>query len=115
MRHVGLVGFVLSGLLLAGCSNLNKTQNGALLGAGTGAVAGQLIGGDTKGTLIGAGIGGVTGALAGDYMEKKEVQDRSQGYHQGYNQGYQQGYGSGQQAPMAYGGPQNEPPGDQRW
>jgi outer membrane lipoprotein SlyB len=81
-------------VLLTGCSNLNRTQQGALAGGAVGALAGQGFGGDTKSTLIGTGIGAATGALAGNYMEKKEDQSRQQGY----TQGYYQGYGSGQQS-----------------
>jgi|GEM_PF-2017689 len=52
-----------------GCSGLNRTQNGALIGAGAGAALGGAIGRDVEGALIGAGLGGVTGALIGDAME----------------------------------------------
>jgi YMGG-like Gly-zipper len=48
---------------VAGCTS---TQQGAVIGGGVGAVAGQLIGGDTASTLIGAGAGALAGALIGD-------------------------------------------------
>lgn len=88
-------------VLLAGCSGMTKTQQGALLGAGTGAAIGQLAGKDTKGTLIGAGVGGTLGALAGDHAEKEEMA-RSQAYNQGYQQGYSQGYGQPAETPRTY-------------
>ncbi|MBF0209992.1 MAG: OmpA family protein [Desulfamplus sp.] len=53
-----------------------KTQQGALVGAGVGAILGQVIGGNTKGTLIGAGIGAALGGIAGNqigaYMDSQE-------------------------------------------
>ncbi|MBF0229477.1 MAG: OmpA family protein [Desulfamplus sp.] len=53
-----------------------KTQQGALVGAGVGAILGQVIGGNTEGTLIGAGIGAALGGLAGNqigaYMDRQE-------------------------------------------
>ena len=38
-----------------------NTQKGAAIGAGLGAIAGQIIGGDTAATLIGAAVGGLVG------------------------------------------------------
>ncbi|MBN2429714.1 MAG: OmpA family protein [Deltaproteobacteria bacterium] len=57
-------------LAMIGCAQpQNKTQKGALYGAGIGAaggaVVGQAIGRDTKSTLIGAGLGALAGGLAG--------------------------------------------------
>ncbi len=99
------------GVALAGCSNLNKTQNGALIGGLAGAGIGQLAGGDTKSTLIGTGIGAAGGALAGNYAQGQD-QKRAQAYQQGYSSGYNQG----QVAPspqMSYN--QSAPPVDSRW
>lgn len=54
----------------------SKTKTGVLVGAGTGAVAGQAIGKSTEGTLIGAAIGAVVGGFAGNrigaYMDQQE-------------------------------------------
>ncbi len=100
MKFLSMIVAVAMLVVLAGCSGMTKTQKGAVLGAGTGALAGQLIGGDTTGTLIGAGVGGVAGALGGDYLEKKENQDRYVGYNQGYQQGYNQGYNAPTQPPQ---------------
>ncbi|GAA4404913.1 OmpA family protein [Nibrella viscosa] len=56
-------------------NNTNKTQRGAVIGAGAGAVAGGLIGkrkGTTAvGAILGATIGGAAGALIGRYMDKQ--------------------------------------------
>lgn len=64
----------------AACATSNKTQKGALVGAGGGAIAGaligQLIGRDTKatliGTAIGAAVGGAAGAGVGRMMDNQE-------------------------------------------
>ena len=48
-----------------------NTQRGAAIGAGFGALAGQLIGGNTKGTLIGAGVGTLVGAIVGNAVDQE--------------------------------------------
>lgn len=74
---------LLAGVSLTGCENVensvrhNKTTQGALIGAGTGAVGGALVGEATtgsaaKGALIGAGVGAAAGAGTGYYLEKKD-------------------------------------------
>jgi hypothetical protein len=70
------VSFCLS--WLGGCQTERQTKT--LAGAGIGAIAGQLIGGDTKATLIGAGIGAGAGYLIGNAQDKKaaETYDASQ-------------------------------------
>ena len=50
----------------------NKTQNGALIGAGAGALAGQAIGRNTKSSLIGAAAGSALGAAIGHNEDKKD-------------------------------------------
>lgn len=57
-------------IVFTGCAN--KTQTGAAVGAGTGALAGQLIGGNTAGTLIGAGVGALAGGAIGHNEDKKD-------------------------------------------
>lgn len=59
-------------ITIAGCQT--KSQTGALAGAGIGAMAGQLIGGDSKATLIGAAIGTGAGYLIGNAKDKKAAQ-----------------------------------------
>jgi osmotically inducible lipoprotein OsmB len=53
----------LSLVFIAGCKS--DAQTGAGVGVLGGALAGQLIGGNTKSTLIGAGIGGGAGYIIG--------------------------------------------------
>jgi phage tail tape-measure protein len=62
------------GLMVAslGCGPGYRTQQGAIVGAAVGALAGHDIGEDTESTLIGAAIGGVTGAVVGDAIEQYE-------------------------------------------
>jgi hypothetical protein len=52
-------------VLSVGCAT-TPVQRGAVGGGAAGAVAGQLIGGNTKSTLIGAGVGALGGALFND-------------------------------------------------
>lgn len=58
--------FVVLCFTIGGCANMTPTQKGAVGGAAVGAVAGQLIGGNTSATLIGAGVGALGGALLND-------------------------------------------------
>lgn len=80
MRKI-LACVLVAGLLLAagGCS-MNKTGQGAVIGAGSGAVVGGLIGraaGNTiAGAIIGAAIGGAAGAFIGNYMDRQAAEIR---------------------------------------
>jgi outer membrane lipoprotein SlyB len=56
----------LAAVMALGVSACTSTQQGAVVGAGVGALAGQAIGGNTGSTLIGAAAGGLAGALIGD-------------------------------------------------
>jgi len=73
--HRWLPGLVLVAAALAGCAGgplttrERATLDGAVLGAGTGAVIGHAVGNARAGALIGAGIGMVTGAVVGDAIQ----------------------------------------------
>lgn len=72
----GIFCLAITGVLLnAGCSSMNKTQKGAVIGAAGGGVAGGLIGkaaGNTGlGVILGATVGGVAGGLIGHKMDKQ--------------------------------------------
>ncbi len=54
-------------------SNGYNTQKGALIGAGLGAVAGQIIGNNTAGTLIGAAGGTLLGAVIGNAVDQDQA------------------------------------------
>jgi outer membrane protein OmpA-like peptidoglycan-associated protein len=70
-----LVGFLAIAFLAGSCKNMNRSQKGAVIGAGGGAVIGGVIGkatGNTAlGAIIGATVGGVTGAVIGRKMDKQ--------------------------------------------
>jgi outer membrane lipoprotein SlyB len=81
MRMVLLAGIAAGGLGSVGCSTMNNTETGALVGGGTGAVAGAAIAGLTgnnplAGAGIGAAAGGLGGALVGNSADKRDARDR---------------------------------------
>ena len=83
--HLKLITITLLSLFIASCAGTTnqerKTSEGAVIGAGVGAILGQVIGGDTEGTLIGAGIGAALGGVAGNqigaYMDRQEAELRN--------------------------------------
>jgi len=87
------VSAVLAGsMLLASCASYtgqtnapddpNRTRNNALIGAGIGAVAGLLSGGDAterrQRALVGVGVGGLAGGAIGAYQDRQEAELRRQ-------------------------------------
>jgi uncharacterized protein YcfJ len=60
---------------VTGCDN--SAKSGTLIGAGTGALAGQAIGHNTEGTLIGAGVGALGGYIIGNEMDKKRAEEQA--------------------------------------
>lgn len=78
---------VLGALTLSACTdpaslsdpnNPNRNRDtGLLVGAGIGALAGQIVGGDTKATAIGAVVGGAAGGLIGNELDKQEAELRA--------------------------------------
>lgn len=74
-----VAGSLLSTNALTGCksvkNNTNKTQRGAVIGAGSGAVIGGVVGrrsGNTVlGAILGATVGGAAGAVIGRRMDKQ--------------------------------------------
>ena len=73
-----LVIVATAGLAAAGCASTPRERKGAVIGAGTGAVAGGLIGraaGSTaKGAIIGAAVGGAAGAIIGRRMDQQAAE-----------------------------------------
>jgi outer membrane protein OmpA-like peptidoglycan-associated protein len=73
-----IAAFLLLGLV--SCASMNKTEQGAIIGAGGGAVVGGVIGklaGNTLlGALIGAAVGGAAGAYIGSYMDRQAAEIR---------------------------------------
>lgn len=81
-----LVGSMLSADVLTSCksvrNNTNKTQRGAVIGAGSGAVIGGVVGrrsGNTAlGAILGATVGGAAGAVIGRRMDKQAEEMRKE-------------------------------------
>lgn len=63
LRTTLLLGTVLVMLSACGANKNDRAAGGALIGAGTGAVVGSMVGAPGTGALIGAGVGATTGAL----------------------------------------------------
>lgn len=85
MKKMRLTVLLILSLFIVSCAGTtnqeSKTKEGVLVGAGVGAILGQVIGGDTQGTLIGAGIGAALGGVAGNqigaYMDRQEADLRN--------------------------------------
>lgn len=66
LRYIPACLLASSALLTIGCTG-NRTADGALIGAGAGAVAGEVLGGSpVTGAAIGAAGGAVAGAVTDD-------------------------------------------------
>ncbi|MCL7745221.1 OmpA family protein [Guyparkeria hydrothermalis] len=85
MKHLSLIAVLAATLVAAGCAQNpytgenRKTATGATVGAGAGALLGNVIapsGNRTGGTLIGAAVGATVGGLIGRQMDKQEQQLR---------------------------------------
>jgi hypothetical protein len=63
MRHTMLVIALAGTLGACGYSTTDRAVSGGLLGAGTGAVAGSLMGSAATGALVGGALGAGAGAL----------------------------------------------------
>lgn len=82
MKVIKFVAVCLSvAILSGGCSNMNKTTKGGLIGGGSGAVVGALIGGIAGrgtgaaiGAAVGAAVGAGAGVLIGHKMDKKAAE-----------------------------------------
>ena len=71
--YLVLLSIILS-FLIVSCAHYPpdryNTQVGAAIGAGTGALIGQAIGGNTESTLIGLAAGSILGALVGNAVDQ---------------------------------------------
>lgn len=87
MKKLFIVGVIMivSVTLFSCATTQTKQERGTVIGAGSGAavgaILGQAIGGDTESTLIGAGIGAALGGVAGNqigrYMDLQEQELRN--------------------------------------
>lgn len=75
IRRGTVAGSLLVAFLVTGCASLSKTEEGAIIGGGAGAVLGGVIGNQTgsttRGAIIGAAVGGAAGALIGRQMDQQ--------------------------------------------
>ena len=81
-----IIAFVLLAVMVvssAGCTNMNKTQQGALSGGAVGAAAGAgiaaIAGGSVgAGLLVGSAAGAIAGGIYGHNEQKKADRKRAQ-------------------------------------
>jgi outer membrane protein OmpA-like peptidoglycan-associated protein len=80
--YLTLGGLAVLALGLSACTTPegtpDRTATGALIGAGTGAALGQVIGGDSRSTLIGAGAGALVGGIAGRVLDQQAFELQQQ-------------------------------------
>ena len=68
------VGFLLA-LAAVGCASMNRTEEGAVIGAAAGGVIGAVIDDNTaRGAIIGAVVGGTAGAVIGREMDQQAAE-----------------------------------------
>ena len=71
---------IAAGFFLVSCASEGyNTQKGAAIGAGLGAIAGQVIGHDTASTLIGAAVGTLVGGIAGNAVDQHVTNQQKAG------------------------------------
>jgi uncharacterized protein YcfJ len=70
----------IASLMLCSCASMPydryNTQKGAAIGAGVGAIGGQLVGRNTEGTLIGAAVGMLLGSIIGNAADQSYQAER---------------------------------------
>ncbi len=75
MKTFSFIVIMGAAILVTGCSALNKTQKGAIIGTSaggaTGAIVGKVAGNTALGAIIGAAVGGASGAIIGNQMDKQ--------------------------------------------
>ena len=77
MRRISLLMLIVASLSFAACTNMSRTEQGAVSGAAIGAGAGlgmsAITGGSLgAGALIGGALGGVAGGLYGNQQEQRQ-------------------------------------------
>lgn len=76
-------------LIISNAQAGDKRVGGMLIGGGTGAIVGQVIGRNAESTIIGATVGGVAGLLIGNTLQR---QPRPV-YHPSHGGNYREQYG----------------------
>ncbi|HTW27969.1 MAG TPA: glycine zipper family protein [Acetobacteraceae bacterium] len=72
---------------VAGCSNMNATEQRMVTGTGIGAAGGAVIGAIAGNAGLGAGIGAAAG-LAGGFLYDQVKKDQASAYNKGYEAGH---------------------------
>ena len=74
-RKVMIAAGALASFALTACAGMNNQGRGTVIGAGTGAAIGGVIGNNTgstaRGAIIGAAVGGAAGAIIGHQMDQQ--------------------------------------------
>jgi surface antigen len=84
MKKITLLLLPVLLLVLSSCANqYSKGQQGAVIGAGGGALVGQAIGRSTEATLIGAAVGTLLGYIVGNEMDKFDREQLNVAYETG--------------------------------
>ena len=126
MKPLNITAVIVCTALIAigavGCANPGRygTQKGAAIGAGLGAITGQVLGRSTEATLIGTGVGALLGTIIGNYEDQRaEVTRDTQETHYAQRLSHyrEQPHISQQNDTVRYGAPEpqvlTQPPG--RW
>ncbi|MCX8022239.1 MAG: glycine zipper domain-containing protein [Syntrophorhabdaceae bacterium] len=72
-----ILSFLMVTVITVSCASTGyNTQKGAAIGAGIGAIGGQIIGKNTASTLIGSAVGALGGAIAGNAIDQFETNQR---------------------------------------
>ena len=82
MKRKLIVSFVLASLVLlvSGCSTwrkLDNTEQGAVIGGGTGALIGGAVAPGVVGPMVGGAAGAVTGGVIGHEIQKDKQRRRN--------------------------------------
>ncbi|MHB8109951.1 MAG: YMGG-like glycine zipper-containing protein [Syntrophorhabdaceae bacterium] len=84
MKKLAILTLLIAGagfFVISCASEGYNTQKGAAIGAGLGAIAGQVIGQNTASTLIGAAVGTLVGGIGGNAVDQ-HVQNQRAGVAQ---------------------------------
>jgi surface antigen len=84
MKKITLLLLPVFLIVLTSCATqYSKGQQGAVIGAGGGAILGQAIGRSTEATLIGAAVGTLLGYIVGNEMDKFDREQLNMAYETG--------------------------------
>ncbi len=103
---------IAAGFFFVSCASEGyNTQKGAAIGAGLGAIAGQVIGHDTASTLIGAAVGTLVGGIGGNAVDQHVQNQQRLGAPQAGAYPYAGAPQAGTYPSSSQVTPQDQPPG----